>query len=137
MGRFSHDQVPGTLFEESHRFRDVETSGLICHVDAYALPVALQGMDAAKDGITSPIASISPITVTPAQLTEPSWVTDHSQTGHERSTIPLTVIPATPPVPGQPWEPDPIIAWVNGAPLRESDSITSQIVVRTTDFVQI
>ncbi|EIN05005.1 hypothetical protein PUNSTDRAFT_138188 [Punctularia strigosozonata HHB-11173 SS5] len=101
------DGLPSEI--EVEDYSRLETSGLICHIDVFPL---------------SPPAQPSGAVLNPTETLSLSCSKESTPVTQE-VPVPLTIL--TPdPQPGS--DPDPVIAFVNGAPLRESEAITSEAV---------
>ncbi|EIN08303.1 hypothetical protein PUNSTDRAFT_120708, partial [Punctularia strigosozonata HHB-11173 SS5] len=106
---------------EIEDYRDVQVSGLICHIDAYPWPETPQG---AGTQITIPSDETRQNTSLSAQHTSFTWRT----AVRPAHPVPPTLddLPAFR-QPERP-DPDPVLAVINGLAIRESHSVTTDIV---------
>jgi hypothetical protein len=116
---------------------EVLVSGLICHIDVFPVPHPPQSIAALDENI-DPQLQASSSTVAPVSLSQPSLETHQMPASDQRQTsLPENTRLDVVPVRIQPEDlttTNPVIAFVNGLPLRQSMAITSQVIVSVMAF---
>ncbi|EIN12931.1 hypothetical protein PUNSTDRAFT_111300 [Punctularia strigosozonata HHB-11173 SS5] len=106
---------------EVEDYSRLEVSGLICHIDLFPLPASPH---AVPIPVTNAACMPSPASaMSHDEFAQPDWPMTSPNGLSEEMPVPLTVMPIQ-----EFTGPDPVIAWVNGAPVRASDSITSDAI---------